>query len=301
MSMTTRYTVIDGEIIAEKRNGVRKQYVPDSQGSTVALLDNTQTPTDTFTYWPYGEVASRTGTTPTPFQFVGTLGCRQDSTGKTYMRARVANTAQGRWMTEDKFLGREVNDYLYASCNPITYYDPEGNAPQSQVEQPKCNCSSVLSQAKQLIGKNCGNADLNKGMACIDVWGTATLKAGCGFEKVPQDCPKCHRDGVSHVHSIDKACKALKKSGHWQQPCNMQSIQPGCLVTFSIKGEPDQGCGAHSAIATSATTVIMCSSTCPGATEQQPKICERNIQEWIGRQPDPAAVKGCGCFCRKGK
>ena len=46
MTMTTRYTVIDGEIIAEKRNGVRKQYVPDSQGSTVALLDNTQTPTE---------------------------------------------------------------------------------------------------------------------------------------------------------------------------------------------------------------------------------------------------------------
>ena len=46
-----RYTVINGEVIAEKRNGVRKLYVPDPQGSTVALLDNTQTITDTFTYF----------------------------------------------------------------------------------------------------------------------------------------------------------------------------------------------------------------------------------------------------------
>ena len=30
--MKTRYTVLDGEIIAEKRSGVRKQYVPDPLG-----------------------------------------------------------------------------------------------------------------------------------------------------------------------------------------------------------------------------------------------------------------------------
>ena len=61
--MKARYTVIDGEIIAEKRNGVRSLYVPDPLGSTVALLDNTQAQTDTFSYWPYGENDTRTGAT----------------------------------------------------------------------------------------------------------------------------------------------------------------------------------------------------------------------------------------------
>ena len=74
MPMKVRYTTLDGEIVAESRGGVRKQYVPDPLGSTVALLDGTQSITDTFRYWPYGEVASRTGTTPTPFQYVGTKG-----------------------------------------------------------------------------------------------------------------------------------------------------------------------------------------------------------------------------------
>lgn len=55
MPMKARYTTIDGEIVAQKRNGVRKSYVPDPLGSTIALLDNTQTQTDTFAYWPYGE------------------------------------------------------------------------------------------------------------------------------------------------------------------------------------------------------------------------------------------------------
>ena len=64
--MKARYTVIDGEVIAEKRNGVRSLYVPDPLGSTVALLDSTQAQTDTFSYWPYGENDARTGATATP-------------------------------------------------------------------------------------------------------------------------------------------------------------------------------------------------------------------------------------------
>ena len=73
------YTVLDGEIISENRNGVERDYVPDPQGNTVALMDSNQTITDTFNYWPYGEQQSRTGTTPTPFRFVGTRGYYRDS------------------------------------------------------------------------------------------------------------------------------------------------------------------------------------------------------------------------------
>lgn len=65
---TVRYTTIDGEIVAEKRAGVRKTYMPDPLGLTVALLDNSQQQTDTLAYWPYGEERARTGTTPTPFR-----------------------------------------------------------------------------------------------------------------------------------------------------------------------------------------------------------------------------------------
>lgn len=98
---TVRYTTIDGEVIAEKRNGVRKLYVPDPLGSTVALLDNTQTQTDTFTYWPYGEVRTRNGTTPTPFQFAGAQGYYSDATGRAYIRTRYLHLQKGRWLTPD--------------------------------------------------------------------------------------------------------------------------------------------------------------------------------------------------------
>ena len=125
---TVRYTTVNGEIISEKRNGVRSLYVPDPLGSTVALLDNTQTKTDTFEYWPYGEVRTRTRVTATPFQYVGTLGYHQDSSGRTYVRARTLNTAQGRWMTEDPigFDGGDWNLYRYVGNKTITRLDPSG-------------------------------------------------------------------------------------------------------------------------------------------------------------------------------
>lgn len=63
MPMKVVVDTIDGEIVSETRNGVRKDYVPDPLGSTVALLDASQNKTDTFSYWPYGEVRSRSGST----------------------------------------------------------------------------------------------------------------------------------------------------------------------------------------------------------------------------------------------
>lgn len=130
---TVRYTVIDREVIAEKRSGVRKQYVPDPLGSTVAMLDNTQTQTDTFSYWPYGELASRTGSTPTPFQYVGTEGYYSNSIDRVYVRARILSTQLGRWLTEDpmNFRLSNFNLYLYSYLRPSCLTDPSGKEPDT--------------------------------------------------------------------------------------------------------------------------------------------------------------------------
>src|SRR5438132_937455 len=126
MAMKARYEVINGEVIAEKRGGVRRCYVPDSIGNTVALLDNMQTQTDTFAYWPFGEVRTRTGTTGTPFQNGGTLGYYRDSTSKTYVRRRHVDTAKGRWLTKDPlgFMSVDQNLYRLARNNVTSRTDP---------------------------------------------------------------------------------------------------------------------------------------------------------------------------------
>jgi RHS repeat-associated protein len=128
MAMKARYTVVNGEVIAQQRSGARHLYTPNPLGSTVALISSSQTKTDTWSYWPYGEVKTRTGTTPTPFQFVGTLGYYRDSESRAYVRARYLDKLKARWLTENPigFQGMDWNLFRYATDNPISAFDRTG-------------------------------------------------------------------------------------------------------------------------------------------------------------------------------
>lgn len=130
---TVRYTVVNGQILAEKRNGVRKFYRSDALGSTVALYNDTQTKTDTFTYWPYGELRTRTGSTPTKYCFIGTLGCRTQADKSIYMRARVMRPRDGRWLTVDTLWPTE-EAYLYVRSAPLGHNDPTGLRPPDRMK-----------------------------------------------------------------------------------------------------------------------------------------------------------------------
>lgn len=101
MPMTVCYTVVNGQVMSENRGGVERDYIPDALGNTIALMDNTGTKTDTFTYFPFGKVASRTGTTATPFQWNGGSGYFQDSGSRAYVRARTMYTNLARWSKQD--------------------------------------------------------------------------------------------------------------------------------------------------------------------------------------------------------
>ena len=128
-TMSARYTVIDGEVIAQERGGVRHQLVPDPLGSTVVLYDDSGTKTDTFSYWPYGESSGRTGSTILKFQYIGRFGYYKDNTAINYVRYRYLNTIKTRWMSEDPigFLDG-INIYLYVRNNPLIMFDPLGLA-----------------------------------------------------------------------------------------------------------------------------------------------------------------------------
>ncbi len=64
--MTARVTSANGRIVAETRGGVRKYHQHDALGSTIPLINDAGTVTDTYTYWPYGEIRTSTGTTVNP-------------------------------------------------------------------------------------------------------------------------------------------------------------------------------------------------------------------------------------------
>lgn len=39
MAMKVCYTVVNGEVLSENRGGVERDYLPDTQGNTIGLLD----------------------------------------------------------------------------------------------------------------------------------------------------------------------------------------------------------------------------------------------------------------------
>jgi RHS repeat-associated protein len=126
---TTTYAVFDGEIISENRAGVQHDYVSDPLGNTIALLDNTQTQTDQWAYFPYGESVRLKGTTATPMTYVGNKSCRQDSSAiRSYMLNRSLDMPKAKWMTEDPigFYGGDWNLYTYVVNAPTNKADPSG-------------------------------------------------------------------------------------------------------------------------------------------------------------------------------
>lgn len=125
---TVRYTTIDGEINAEKRGGIRKTYVPDPLGSTVALLGSQQQKTDTFGYWPFGETLSAFGGNTIAFRYVGTLGNFSNGSARAYIRARWLGVDVARWITVDPLSleSMDVPRFEYANQNPLLVIDASG-------------------------------------------------------------------------------------------------------------------------------------------------------------------------------
>ncbi len=131
MAMKVVYANVNGQLLSETRAGSRKVYIPDALGNTVAMMDSTGALTDTFEYFPSGTVASRTGTTPTPFQWVGGSGYYRDNAKRVHVRARNFSVNLGRWAETDPigFDGGDYNLYQYVKNQFVVMVDPSGLNP----------------------------------------------------------------------------------------------------------------------------------------------------------------------------
>lgn len=125
MALSVSYTHFNGRLLHENREGVESFYVPNQLGSTIALTDSVGNTTDTFSFWPCGEVRARTGINPTPFIFVGTFGYYTNAFGGIYVRARTFRSTLGRWLTRDP-LWPNQDAYSYAGGSPVLETDPSG-------------------------------------------------------------------------------------------------------------------------------------------------------------------------------
>jgi RHS repeat-associated protein len=128
--LSTRYAVLDGEVLARKQGASRYVFVPDPLGSVHHLLDSSLNKAATMVYWPYGELQSLTGV-GLPVQFVGGLGYYTAAQNRVYVRARWYRPDLGRWQTVDPigFDAGDWNVYRYAGGRPVGAADPGGLGP----------------------------------------------------------------------------------------------------------------------------------------------------------------------------
>jgi RHS repeat-associated protein len=105
-------------------------YDFDATGSTAGLSGTGGNYLDSYSYLPFGEILSATGTVANPFQYNGQFGVQAEGNGLNYMRARFYLPGEGRFLTADP-LGIQggVNRYAYAGNVPTTVGDPMGLDP----------------------------------------------------------------------------------------------------------------------------------------------------------------------------
>jgi RHS repeat-associated protein len=129
----TTYYIYGLGLIAEEKADTYKTYHYDYRGSTTAITDSNGNVTDRVYYAPYGSIITRTGTTNTPYLYVGKYGVETDDNGLYYMRARYYNPQIQRFINVDP-IRDGYNWYGYVRGNSINSSDPIGLLVRSDAE-----------------------------------------------------------------------------------------------------------------------------------------------------------------------
>jgi RHS repeat-associated protein len=115
-----------GNLLSQNRNGVTSYYHYDGRGSTVALTDDSGNVTDTKEYDAWGNIITSTGTTVTPYLFVGRKGYQTGNTG-VYIRARMYQPTIARWRSVDPLgFAQGSNLFEFLLNSPQMQLDPSG-------------------------------------------------------------------------------------------------------------------------------------------------------------------------------
>ena len=112
--------------LSERRGTMSKFYHGDALGSTRGITNGSQTVTDTVLYDGFGMTVSRTGTTPTPFGFVGKGQYQTDNdSGLQLLGHRYYDASVGRFISSDPAKAGD-NWYAYCGNRPLSGIDPNG-------------------------------------------------------------------------------------------------------------------------------------------------------------------------------
>jgi RHS repeat-associated protein len=102
-------------------SGTPTYYMQDQLGSTRLLTSSTGAVTGTYTYDPWGNITSHTGTATTPFLYAGQY--QDPETGFYYLRNRWYDPVTAQFLTIDPAVSQTQTPYIYTSDNPLNATD----------------------------------------------------------------------------------------------------------------------------------------------------------------------------------
>lgn len=112
--------------VSERRSSTTKFYGTDRLGTNTVETNTSQSVTSTKTYDAFGALVSSTGSSASPFGFVGKAGYQEDSdSGLKLLGHRYYDPSTGRFVTRDP-VGEGRNWYSYCNNNPLSGLDPLG-------------------------------------------------------------------------------------------------------------------------------------------------------------------------------
>ena len=112
--------------LSERRGSASKFLHTDALGSTRGITDTTQAATDSVLYDGFGMTVSRSGTTPTPFGFVGAGQYQTDGDSNLQLLGhRYYDPSIGRFLSSDPAKDG-TNWYAYCANRPVNASDPTG-------------------------------------------------------------------------------------------------------------------------------------------------------------------------------
>lgn len=147
----------DGQPVEQITSGTPVYLQDDQQGSTRLLTDAAGAITGTYSYGPYGEVASHAGAASTALQYDGQYSDAES--GYLYLQARYYDPAAGQFLSADPAVALTAAPYGYGADNPLNADDPLGLF--------SLNPFSWSSTTWTAIGIGAGLAALCAATACV--------------------------------------------------------------------------------------------------------------------------------------
>jgi len=129
-SALAQYAYGLGLVSQTTAGGSSNFYSFDANGSTTQLTGPTGSVLDSYSYLPFGEQLSATGSAPNPFTYVGQLGVTSSANGSGlyHMGYRWYDAGLGRFVQPDPtgIGGGDTNLYRYVNNSPVSNRDPAG-------------------------------------------------------------------------------------------------------------------------------------------------------------------------------